>query len=175
MKQTILSIIALVLCTSLFAQESKSSNSSEALFYKGAKVAQIGIGLGSSLGLPLNASFEYGITDKIGIGPYIGYAGKSYDLLGSKYKVTSIIIAAKGNYHFYQKEKIDIYGGATLGFNMAKAKWVGTSTLPISASYGGFTYGFHVGGRYYFNPKIAGFAELGYGLGYLNIGLAFKL
>jgi hypothetical protein len=31
-----------------------------------------------------------------------------------------------------------------------------------------------VGARYYFNDNLAGMAELGYGVAYLNLGIAYK-
>ena len=42
----------------------------------------------------------------------------------------------------------------------------------VSASY--LEFGGFVGGRYYFSPNLAAQAELGYGLGILNIGIAYK-
>ena len=42
-----------------------------------------------------------------------------------------------------------------------------------SVSYGLGTQAF-VGSRYFFNDNIAAFAELGYGLAYLNIGGTYK-
>jgi len=36
-------------------------------------------------------------------------------------------------------------------------------------------YGFYGGARYFFNPKMAVYAELGYGFGYLNLGISYKL
>jgi hypothetical protein len=40
---------------------------------------------------------------------------------------------------------------------------------------GGFTYNVFVGGRYYFTDNIGAFAELGYGISILNLGLCVKL
>jgi len=43
-----------------------------------------------------------------------------------------------------------------------------------SASAGGVAYSWFIGGRYYFSDKFAGMLELGYGITYLNLGIALK-
>jgi hypothetical protein len=149
-------------------------------FEEGTSVIQLGAGIGSDFGLPLGASYEYGISEKIGIGAYAGYASKSFatGFAALDYKVTYMLFGAKGNYHFFQSDKIDAYGGVLLGYNSAKITYDnGTPNFPgyVSPTYGGVVYGGSVGARYYFTDSIAAFAELGYGLGYLNAGLAYKL
>jgi hypothetical protein len=70
--------------------------------------------------------------------------------------------------------KLDTYTGLLLGFNIASSKWTGTGTETTHASSGGVAYAWFVGGRYYFTDKFAGMLELGYGITYLNIGVALK-
>jgi len=48
-----------------------------------------------------------------------------------------------------------------------------TSNYDASSSF--MAYGFYGGARYFFNPKMAVYAELGYGFGYLNLGISYKL
>ena len=145
-------------------------------FDKGITVIQAGLGLGSTIGTPIGLGFEYGVSEKIGIGGYAGYATQNYGFgFGADYKVTSILVGAKGNYHFFQSDSIDAYGGLLLGYNIAKASWSDSNSDPIPVSYGGVVFGGSIGARYYFTENIAAFAELGYGLGYLNAGLAYKL
>lgn len=170
MKKVLMALALLAVTFNMKAEDKKDNTS---LFYKGVKVAQAGIGFGG-IGIPVGLGLEYGATDKIGIGGFVGFASKSYPVLADKYRVTSILIAARGNYHFYMKDKIDAYGGLCLGYNVASAKWVGSSTLPITASYGGLILGGQLGARYYFNPSIAVFGEVGYGIGYLTLGVAKK-
>jgi len=43
---------------------------------------------------------------------------------------------------------------------------------PIAGS--GIAKAFYIGGRYYFTDNLAGMIELGYGIAYLNIGIALK-
>ncbi len=94
------------------------------------------------------------------------------------FKYSYLIIGARGSYHFYNTDKLDAYGGLMLGYNIANSKVevTGPSGVfnPQPASVGGVAYGFHLGGRYYFNDKVAAFAELGYGLAILNVGITMK-
>jgi hypothetical protein len=66
-----------------------------------------------------------------------------------------------------------------LGYNIVSSKTTGTvpyygwAGSSASASY--LEFGLFIGGRYYFSPKLAAQVELGYGLGILNIGIAYKL
>jgi hypothetical protein len=63
-----------------------------------------------------------------------------------------------------------------LGYNYAKGEWDGGGNTAWPApSAGGVVYGGHAGARYFFSPKFGIFAEVGYGLGNANAGLAFKL
>ena len=145
-------------------------------FEKGTSVVQAGIGLGSSFGTPIGLGYEYGMSEKIGLGAYVGYASQSYSVpFFGDYKVTNILVGVKGNYHFFQSDKIDAYGGLLLGYDVASSKWTTANTIAIPTTYGGIVFGGSVGARYYFTDNIAAFAELGYGLGYLNAGLAYKL
>ena len=171
---TIVIIILAVFLSSTHANAQENSTADGISFTKGTKVAQIGIALGGSFGAPIGASVEVGITEKIGVGAYLGYASKTYPVLANEYKVSNMLIGARGHYHFYNTDKIDAYGGVILGYNVATAKWKTNTNILIPASYGGVIYAGLIGGRYYFTDKIAGFAELGYGIGFLSVGVAAK-
>jgi len=145
-------------------------------FNKGDKVFQAGIGLGStyyySSMIPLSASFELGIKDNlfddkssIGVGGYFGFAsGKGLTLLCP---------VVRGLFHYQLVDKLDTYAGLGLGLRLWSWK----------DSYYGY-YGkasgsdliipFIAGARYYFSDNIAGFAELGYEIAYLTVGVSFK-
>jgi len=45
----------------------------------------------------------------------------------------------------------------------------------MSASNSSMAFAFYLGGRYYINDKFGVMAELGYGIAYLNIGVALRL
>ncbi len=184
MKKSLSFLFALFLCAGLFAQE----------FQKGDKVLNLGLGLGTSLysgGLykttipPLSASFEVGVKDdvgpgNIGVGGYLGIAGSKYEWSGYGYnygyKYTYFVLGARGTYHLnMMPEKLDVYGGIMPYFAIVSSSEYGT----YSGTWGGAESS-HVGAsifagaRYYFTEKFAAMAELGYGVSYLNIGVALK-
>ena len=163
-------------------------------FVEKDKVINLGIGLGTSLYSgtgynmsipPISASFEYGLMELgpgiLGVGGYIGISGYKweYSSLGTTYgwKYNNFIIGARGNYHYGFVENLDTYGGFMLGYNIVTSKATGDWPAEIddSANSGSFVGAFYVGGRYYFSEKFAAMAELGYGVVYLNLGVAFKL
>jgi len=166
----------------------------KASFEKGTNLINAGIGLGDNYwgagygnsGLPfsLNASFEHGITEKlgigyIGIGASLGYASQKYSAYGDlAWKSTGILIAARGSYHFAIPseigKKLDPYAGLQLGYVIASySDNYGNEGL-IGKS-GGVVVGFYAGAHYYFNPHVGVYAELGYTSFYiLGLGAAFR-
>lgn len=170
------------------------ANAQENLFQKGDKVVNVGLGLGTTLYSgtgysstipPVSVSAEFGVKDdlfgkaNLGVGGYLGIAGSEYkfSMLGSEYgwKYTYIIVGARGVLHYPLVDKLDTYGGLLLGYNVVSASEFGNVPMGFSASTGGLAYAGFIGARYYFTEKIGAMAELGYGISYLNIGLAIKL
>jgi outer membrane protein W len=149
----------------------------------GNKLLNVGVGLGSTLsgsGInstlpPIGLSFEYGFTEKISGGAYVGYSSASQDLgAGFKANYTYTILGARGSYHFATSDKLDPYFGLTLGYNVATATIEPTSPFLTVASASAVLYSLHLGSRYYFTDNIGAFAELGYGIAYLQLGVAVK-
>ena len=153
-------------------------------FSKGQIDVNAGIGLlrtfysGHSTAMPpVSVSAEYGITDKISVGGFIGYTSTKdrlwYDANDyARYSFT--IIGVRGSYHLNLWDRMDTYAGLMLGYNIASVKYdtdnpwldnyaAASSSLAISA---------YVGGRYRFTEKIGAFAELGYGISVLNLGVS---
>lgn len=155
---------------------------------EGDNLLNIGIGLGSAFRTgtstlpPFSVSFEHGFTDKISAGGILAYMGSKEEVsvftTTYTFKYSYIIFGARGSYHFYNTDKLDAYGGAMLGYVVGNSKVEvdGPSGFftPQPASVGGVAYGFHLGGRYYFSDKMGAFAELGYGLAILNVGITAK-
>lgn len=180
MKKVLLSLIVAIVSTFATAQH----------FENGSKFLHVGVGVlspyaysGSKMGVPpVHASLEIGVTDKIGVGGLIGYTTSKYEAAfwNSKYswKYTYLIIGARGNYHFYQDDKFDVYGGAMLGYNVASAKFESTDksieAFITEPKVGGVAFGVYAGGRYFFNDNSALFAEVGYSIAWLNIGYCAK-
>jgi hypothetical protein len=161
------------------------SFASKAQYQKGDFLLNAGIGLGYYYagGVPLIVSGEYAFTDKLTIGPYLGYTSWNNSVFAASYKFryTFIDFGVRGAYHFSElfgitNEKLDIYGGAFLGYVVSSYTYNGSSSFPTySDSYGGgVRTGIFAGARYYFAEKVAGYGELGYGISPLSIGLTFK-
>ena len=186
MKKLLLILFVVVFSlTQLLAQEST--------FKQGEKVLNLGIGLGSTLysgtyykvGLPpISASLEFGVKDgvldkgSIGVGGYVAYSSYKWDYSSGWYfKYSNFILGVRGIFHYPLVSKLDTYTGLLLGYNIATSKEYGSPVFgyDYSASSGGLAYSWFVGGRYYFSDKFAGMLELGYGITYLNIGIALKL
>lgn len=170
MKIKITFILLLATSTSLFAQQNGT-------FSKQDKLLNIGIGVNSSYdgGIPIGASFEKGISNNISVGVNADYLANDY----LSYKFTAIYFGVRASYHVNEllkinSEKIDLYGGPTLGYR--SFSWKDTDQN-LGDSYGsGLFLGAYIGGKYYLSSKIGLFAEIG-AIGSTNarIGLAFKL
>jgi hypothetical protein len=159
-------------------------------YSKGINVVSAGVGLGSSIAgytygsqsPAISFQYERGLFDAgpgvISLGGYLGFKTYkyTYDYSGahysSKWKYT--IIGVRGTYHLTQLkvQNLDLYGGLMLSYNnLSFSDNSGNST----ASYGSASgFSAFVGGRYYFAKNIGVFTELGYGVAYVNLGLATK-
>jgi hypothetical protein len=182
MKKLILLFVAVAFSlTQMLAQEST--------FAKGDKVLNLGVGFGgryTGTGMttsvpPLGASFEVGVKDgvlekgSIGVGGMLAYSAHKWEYSGWGWKYTSIIIGARGTFHYPLVNKLDTYTGLLIGYDISTAKEYGTPTgYDYNSSYGGFTYAWFVGARYYFSDAFAAFGELGVGVTIFNVGVALK-
>ncbi|WPR77367.1 hypothetical protein [Algoriphagus sp. NG3] len=187
MKKCSITLILICLMPILaFAQE----------FEKGDKVISLGIGLGSSIGsfntssqIPaLSAQYEQGVWETggpgvISLGGYIGYKAYTYDYSSSSYsyeqKWDYILLGVRSAYHWngHNVDNLDLYGGLMLGYYLLNYSYSDSN----GSSTGGDNYSntaglsIYLGSRYYFSQNLAAFAEAGYGVAYLNIGVALKL
>lgn len=173
-----------------------ASNALQAQMYKkGQQDLHLGVGIGTTLygsGYrsilpPINISYEKGMTENIGVGGYLGYASSRYDYdgfgnLDYHWRYSYIILGGRAAYHYdlFKNPKLDTYGGLMLGFTLARASFHSDDpTLNednyTSPSSGGFTWSGFLGARYQFKEKLGAYAELGYGVAWLNVGLRFKL
>jgi len=130
-------------------------------------------GVGGSEGLGLSVNYERGLwdvgDDVIGLSGYLGFKTFNFNgLLDGK--LTYTIIGARGAYHFnsLNVDNLDVYGGAMVSFNNVSFSGVGStfgSALGITV---------FAGGRYYFAENFAASVEVGYGVAFLNLGVAMK-
>jgi len=184
MKVKILTLATLFFCSLILV------NAQTPTFQKGDKVLNLGVGFGgfSPSGYQIStpsasASYEVGVKDfgpdngSLGIGGYLGYSrfNENGNYFGSDYwTVNKILIGARGVYHYPLVNKLDTYGGLTLGIVARSWTWNGTvnqSNHPSRKPVGGDLF---IGGRYYFSDKFAVMGELSLGT-YLTLGISLKI
>ena len=62
-----------------------------------------------------------------------------------------------------------------LGYNLTTVAEYGNTGDNIADSVGGFVPAAFIGARYYFTDQFAAFAQLGYGVAYLTLGVSIRL
>ena len=168
MKKLLFSICAIV---ALFTVASAQQET----FLKRDLVFHAGIGLGCHLGNgsgkitvpPLVIAGDYGILASfikgkpaIGVGRYLAYAARRY--------YNYFILGARGVFHYQFVDKLDTYAGIATGYeHYAVSRGANDSMATINFSS-------FIGARYYFSDSFSAFAELGYGIALLELGVAFK-
>ena len=175
-------VLAVFAGSNLFAQDAKGIQD-----LKGTNVLNAGVGLGSyglsgTGGLPITASFEHGFSKNISAGASFGFIQKKYAF---DWKYTYLLFGARGSYHLNEafkiaNPKLDVYAGAGLFYRRYSFKYTGSfdsehEDFNLKASGGDVDFELHAGGRYFFNNKLGAFAELGYGISPLQVGLTVKL
>ncbi|MDP4218497.1 MAG: hypothetical protein Q8927_20040 [Bacteroidota bacterium] len=166
-------------------------------FQRGTNIVSAGIGLGSAIlnysgaaqTPALSLQYERGIWDMggpgvVSLGGYVGYKGYSYSGGASSYKFSEkwhyTVVGIRSAYHYtgLKVDNLDVYGGVMLAYNLLSYSYSdngGGGSFGNTGTYGS-TVGLslYVGGRYYFSDNLAVLAELGYGVAYLNAGIALK-
>lgn len=156
------------------------------VFQKGTNMVNVGVGFGTNLGglgtarPAVSASFEKGLWEVggpgvISLGGYVGNTGYSYKTAGYKQTWNYTIVGARSAYHyngFTEAPNLDVYGGVMLSYDILSYSDGG---LTGGNNYGsGLSFTGYLGGRYMFSDAIGAFAELGFGVSTLNLGVAFK-
>jgi hypothetical protein len=157
-------------------------NTAFAQYEKGDKLLNLGVGLNGYYGggLPLGGSFEVGVTDDISVGVQADFYTWGYNFGGYRWRYTFLPIAVRGSYHVNKllnlnNDKFDLYGGAQLGYYISSYSDNTGFSGTYNNAYGNrVLFGIHLGTRYYFKPSLGGFAEVGYGVSALKLGVAFK-
>ena len=168
-------LLVVLLNTTSFAQN----------FEKGDKALGFGIGFGtnyygSQAIPPISVSFDLGIHEKISVGAIFGFGTNTYSYSSLyKWRYTHILFGARGNYHWGKHisalpEKLDLYAGAFLGFDVVKVDYDGYTGID-GEDYGGLILGGQVGARWYFSDKFAAFVEGGVGLSAARLGVTLRL
>ncbi len=170
MKKIVLMIAAVLVAASSFAQVTADS-----------KLIKADIGFGSGIGgIPIGVSYEQGILEVgeavVTVGGYVGFESSKDSYAVYSWKRSQIAITLLGNYYLKPMvDKLDLYAGLRLGYRNISSKYVYEDGSSIKYDWGSpFCYSFHIGANYWFSDSFAVNAELGYGIAYLNVGVAYK-
>ena len=136
----------------------------------GAYSSGYGAGYGGAV------AFELGVAEasmiKIGVGAGIGYvsnSGNYYGSYGFKQKAIPIFALANGHYQFDGIPALDVYAGATLGWQ--KTSYSYDNSIYCGGIYGtcytaddsNFMFGVQAGGRWEVASPFSVFAQVGVG------------
>ena len=198
MKKSIFTLlfIALISLNPVFSGSNSATESAteiEPMFNQGDVVINFGLGLGTTIYSgrfysqrvpPVSISFEYGYMEDfmvedltLGLGGYLGFASSKYEYraLNWGWDYNYIILGGRGGLHYPVVEDFDTYAGVMMGVNIVSSSAFGTADTGRSAASSGLVFSLYAGGRYYLTEQFAFMAEIGYGIAYLNLGIAYKL
>ena len=138
----------------------------------------VGLGNVGSASMSFGGRFERAIkalpdmnNGTLGVGVSFDYYSWSSPFYSWRY----IPIGVTANYHFKLTDtRIDPFIGAGLGYQMISCDFTGTGGVDLCSNSAIYFIG-RVGGRYFFNPRMAAYADAGAGAATLNVGLMFKL
>ncbi|MEO5584438.1 MAG: hypothetical protein ABIQ75_03200 [Flavobacteriales bacterium] len=169
-----------------------------AQFEKGDNVLGVGIGVLGGYNVGLSGSgvtqspafslhFDHAMGElgpgTWGLGGYVGFKTTSYkyDYIYYNYdrRYTFLVFGARGTWHYnsWHTDKLDTYAGVLLAFKSVSVKDnTDYGAYPNNYSYSGsgFGPGAFIGARYYFSDNIGAYAELGYGITVIQLGLTVK-
>lgn len=180
MKKTFIMLLTMVFTLTYTESQAQAFN-------EGSTALNAGIGIGTALGGygKANPAFsisldrgmwEIGGPGIISLGGYAGTTGYKYSGEGYSAKWNYLVIGVRGAYHYngFDAPELDLYGGLMLAYNAVSYK------SDLGEDYFGKSYGSGIGfsgflgARWFFSEKFGAFAELGYGVSVLNVGVSLK-
>ncbi len=145
------------------------------------KMLNLGLGMQTYAlgGLCNGASFELGFPNKISVGGFFDYAIYGTKVEDRRWKSQYANFGVRGSYHLAEvlgigDDKFDPYAGLSVGTRTAIHRAQLEQDGRFVPRLKGFFPGVHVGGFYHFSPKVGGFAEAGWGIAALRLGLTGK-
>lgn len=161
------------------------ASSAHAQLPKGYTDVGVVAGLGNigNAGLAPGARFERIIRDlpemgggTLGIGVGVNYYSFSDRFGTTRWNTSYLPIGATGNYHFkLANKKWDAFVGAGLGFQIINCSYSGPDGSGDLCGNSALYFIGRAGGRYFYKPKIALYADAGAGDAVLNVGATLKL
>lgn len=115
---------------------------------------------GGTLGIMVGANY-YSYNDRV---PSISWSVKVLPIVGT------------ANYHFkLENKKLDAFIGLGLGYQIINCSYNSPQGSFDYCSNSALYLSARAGGRYFFQPKMAVYADIGAGDAVLNAGVSFKL
>ena len=148
---------------------------------------EIGLGGISGAGIGFGGRFEKGFKQLpslkdgvLGIGIGVDFFSFGNSLQGFGYDWKIIPISVTVNYHYpLENKKVDPFFGAGLGYERVSVSGPSCTIFGVNycdAAYSSGVYFVgHAGIRYYVQPKLALYADVGSGSGALHVGIMFKI
>lgn len=146
----------------------------------------------------LSLSYEHGVAELgpgvVGVGGYLARRTARYErtytagphLYQEDRRWSNTLLGIRGSWHFnawHGNDRLDLYGGVMLGVNLVGYTNRSTRTTNgvVEAWDDGYLYrsgyaafSLFAGARYYFGERFGGFAEVGYGIAWLNVGACLR-
>ena len=186
-------LVLMLISGTTFAQK-RNGRGARPAFDKGDNTIGVFLGLGvdydyygSVSRIPaIGVTYDHGIVSNvgpgtIGIGGVLAYKAAQYKYNnGYKATWTDFIVGVRGTYHLTilkdKNNKFDPYAGVTVGFRVSNYTdtyydYMGRS---YSASSVNPVVGAFIGAKYNFVPNFGAFAELGYDISFLRLGVNFN-
>lgn len=171
-------------------------------FYQGVFHLSAGFGLGGYLDYASFGEFsetptlfvagDYGIIDdvgpgNVGIGAFLAYKSAKYDYsygggFNDTGEWTNFVLGVRGTYHYYlDNDNLDLYGALSIGVIMESYDYTTDFTFPgytddyydynNSTLYSAVSFG----AKYMFTEQLGAFAELGWDIAWLKLGVTLGL
>jgi len=143
----------------------------------------IGLGNTGNAGASIGGRFEHGIkplpdmaNGTLGIQASFDYYSYSAAFFGYSWSYTYMPIGLTANYHFKLDDpKFDPFLGLGLGYDIVTCRLTGPAPVTNCSYSSGLYFIGRVGGRYFFSPRMAVYADAGAGAATLSVGLMFKM
>lgn len=187
--------LLLVVATIIMAASTNKAHAQE--FMAGNINVNVGFGIGGYLSYVsfgdfktsplLTVSLDYAYMDDvgpgtIGIGGLLGYKSSSYEYnyfgYTDKGSWKDFVVGGRGSYHVYLDiPKVDIYGVVNLGVVVETYDYSSDSPLTVgnNSTSVGLYGGLCAGAKYFFTDNLAAYAELGYDVAWIKLGVTVRM
>jgi len=110
----------------------------------------------------------------LGVGGVMAFSSYKDEYVGWERKYSIFSIGVRGTYHFTDLvDKLDLYGGVTLGVDIVNEK-VTDESLNYDPYGSSALVGIFAGARYYFSDSFGVMGELGYDVAIMKLGVSMK-